>query len=308
MARRNKELDRELDRVLEEARLKLTELRLEIPELEVVPPPDSPPARSPPAVKAEAPPRWRRADLLLGSLGLLLAAWVGLLWSGASGARPRRSFPLPMGAAIGPVVRDGTLLVLDPARQLLLTLGRQGQVQGVARFDGPAIAGLAATEDGFWSTASGGRIASHERGEGFPARKVYRNPHRTPRAVAWDGATLWVSDPVAQSVYQFAPKDSLLPLREVPLAGLKPAGLHRSEDLLWVLDGPTRTVYRYRVGPMPTLVDQLPLGAWLDPQARVSGMAVAGDALWLLTEPPVTLHRFDVKELRWTRLLGSDLL
>lgn len=291
----NRQVNRELDRLLNDVRRRIHALRLDVPVLEALPPPPEPAK-----LQASDPPfLWTRARVALAAIAALGAALAGLA---AFGVRPPAllsSTPLAMDRAVGLVKRGDTLLSLDPARELLVTIGPDGEALGVARFVEPDAVGMAKADDGLWTAAIGGRIALHGSKPGLTVERAYAAPGRSPQALAWDGLLLWVSDPVAGSVYQYAPRGDLAPIRELPLPGLKPVSLHRDRDLLWVLDGPTRTLHRYRVGPLPIAVDELPLGAWLDPQARVAAMAVGGDSLWVITQTPVILHRFSLSRLRW---------
>ena len=65
-------------------------------------------------------------------------------------------------------------------------------------------------------------------------------------------------------------------------------------------DAATLEVRRYRVGPMLVPVDATPLAAWLPNKAQPTGFAVDGARLWVITENPVQLHRFEQKGLVWT--------
>ena len=291
----SRQVNRELDRLLDDARQRIAALRLDVPELEAIPPPPPQPKPSPPG----EPFRFTPFRLALAAAAALGLAAAGLA---AFGVRPpalMKSTHLAMDRATGLVWRGNTLLSLDPTRELLVTVGPNGEALGVARLVEPDATGMAGSDDGLWTAALGGRIALHSGKPGMPVERAYAAPGRSPQALAWDGLLLWVSDPVAGSVYEYAARGDLAPIRELPLPGLKPVGLHRDRELLWVLDGPTRTLRRFRVGPLPVPVDELELGPYLDPQARVAALAVGGDSMWVITQTPVVLHRFALSRLRW---------
>lgn len=309
-------LSGDLQRLLEDARLRIAAVRLDAPELDIVPPPPGPepgaPAQGPvsePGTAEPLPPRpvgakaparrWRRAELLAAAVAAACAAAAALSYRGAGLPALTRSTPVPMAAAVGLALQGGLLHTVDSSRQLLVSLALDGRIAGIVRLEEPGACGLAADSGGFWTSSAGGRISFRSAEPGLPVRRVYANPGRSPRAMAFDGLLLWVSDPVVESVYQYAPRTDLNALRELPLLGLKPAALHREGELLWVLDGPTRVLRRYKIGPLPSPVDEVSLGGYFDAQAQFAGMAVGGESLWILTQSPAVLRRFALRRLRW---------
>lgn len=294
----NRKQASELEKLLAETRRKIAGVRLDVPELDAVAPAPRP-AHGEKREQAAQRRRLRRAEWLLILLALALLGWLGLLVSGIGLPSAHRQVQLPMPSAVGLTHFQGRLYTLDPARQLLVTLSLDGQVQSVTRFDEPDATGIAVSPDGIWTSSKGGRITLRSAELPHPVLKSFANPARTPYGVTWDGILLWVSDPQLESVYQYVPRQELVPVRELPLPGLKAADIFRGYQFLWILDGPTRSIHRFRVGPMPRPVDQLQLGSWLAPHAKVVSMAVDDDTLWVLTEPPVTLHAFPRNRLRW---------
>ncbi|MBI4347812.1 MAG: hypothetical protein HY553_13230 [Elusimicrobia bacterium] len=289
----DRKTQRELDRLLGDVKQKIAGLRLDVPELEALPPPPPPKPPEPPR-----PPVWIPSPKVMAAVTALTAAVAAY----AFGVRPPAkisSTVLAMDRAVGLVRQGDRLLTLDPLRELLVSLGPDGEALGVSRLGERDAIDFVAADDGFWTSAAGGRIVLRGSEPGYPVKKAFANPGRSPQALAWDGILLWVSDPVAGSVYQYAPRAELAPIRELPLPGLSPVALHRDRGLLWILDGPTRSIRRYRVGPLPAPVDELALDPWLPPQARVAGMAVSDESLWILTQSPVTLHRFKLSRLPW---------
>ncbi|MBI5201824.1 MAG: hypothetical protein HY925_09590 [Elusimicrobia bacterium] len=290
----SRQVNRELDKLLEETRHRIRALSVDVPELEAIPPPPPPKSSGP-----STPFHWTRGRALAASAAGAAIAYGVLSFAGVRPSPLVKSAPLAMDRAVGLVLRGDALLSLDPSRELLVTVGPGGEALGVARLVEPDATGLAGADDGLWTASMGGRIALHNNKPGMPVEKAYAAPGRSPQALAWDGLLLWVSDPVAGSVYEYASRGDLAPIRELPLPGLKPVALHKGRELLWVLDGPTRTLRRYRVGPLPVAVDELALGPYLDPQARVAALAVGEDSMWVITQTPVLLHRFTLSRLPW---------
>jgi hypothetical protein len=98
---------------------------------------------------------------------------------------------------------------------------------------------------------------------------------------------------------------SLTPLNLYDLPGAAASGIYAANGLLWVLDSQSRrlTRYSYDTGSL-SAVDTVDLGPRLPADVAVSGLAVGGDFLWVLTAQPAVLHRFALRGLRWQRAVA----
>ncbi len=203
---------------------------------------------------------------------------------------------------MGLAFKEGKLYSVDAKRMLLFAFSEDGgQVTDISRIANPQLGGLSAGPGGFWSSeAAAGRIHRHNSDKDHTVQRTYANANSSPAVIHWTGTSLWASDLRTETIYQYAVQDGLIPLRQYTLEGVRPVGIHVAQDLLWLFDAATLEVRRYRVGPMLVPVDATPLAAWLPNKAQPTGFAVDGARLWVITENPVQLHRFEQKGLVWT--------
>ncbi len=177
------------------------------------------------------------------------------------------------------------------------------QVSHVSRISNPAVGGLAAADDGFWSTdPKAGRIYRHDADADLTVRGNFLNPGQSPSAIFWDGQFLWVHDQRSKTVHQFSVGKTLSLVRQHALPGLSPAGLHVADGILWILDGGTLAVHRYRIGPLLTPMDSALLTDWTTGRPNATGFAVDKEHVWILTDNPPALRRFALSGLAWKLL------
>ncbi|MBI4347895.1 MAG: hypothetical protein HY553_13645, partial [Elusimicrobia bacterium] len=258
---------------------------------------DQLPLPKPPIEPPEPPPEpgspWLAAFLSLAILGATGAGWYALQgWRQWQQGRAHRVFTLDFGNAALLAVRDGLVATVDPKRGLLFTLDAETlATRSIQKFSDAAVGGLSWGKGCLWTTAPDESwVVQREEGSGAKVKRVYELPGTRPTAIAWDGRELWIYDAGAGMLRRYGIGEKLAVLGEWPLETV-PAGLHVADDLLWVAEKATRRIVRYRVGPALEPFDTIDLGRWLPADRRVSGFAVQGGALWLLTESPSELHR-----------------
>lgn len=297
-------LEAQLEKLLDDCRRRISLIQLEPPAPRREPPrakfPEPPPPSAPPprAAAAPEPARGRRARWYALALAALLAGAGYGRWRQQARARTHFSFPLAYSDAAGLAVKDGVLVSADPKRRLLYTYSTDAvQVLSVQKSPDPAPTGLTWGDGCLWTAdPESGAIHQHEPSQ-FEVRRTFANPERSPSALYWDGRRLWASDARTETVYQYAVGASLAPAAQHTLPGIVPVGFHLSEDLLWVFDALTRKVYRYRIGGLLTVQDSYDLSPWLPAASRAKGFTADKDDLWLVTENPAEIHRFDLKSL-----------
>jgi hypothetical protein len=203
--------------------------------------------------------------------------------------------------------RDDKLAAVDADNQALIFFNAEGRKLGTAeRFPNQAPAGLSWADGDFWSTEKGrSAISLHDQTPEHGVRRIYATPTRSPAALAGDNENLWVADAQAAVVYRYLlghslNGTSLTPLNQYNLTGAPAAGLHVADGKLWELDSQSRRLTRYSYDAATlSPEDSVDLGSRLPAKAAISGLAVGGDYLWILTAEPAVLHRFALRELRW---------
>lgn len=309
----------QLDKLLEQCQAKILQVSLEVPGQQGLPrkkriPFRALPVYAPPAAVV-APPKDaaeksrfsekshpKKPLLLFLAAGVFLAAVVWQKRTPAS-SKIHSSFPLPYASTAGLANEKGVFSSIDPQRQLLFTFEfNQAKVKSVRKFSNPAASGLAKGAGSFWSTdAAGGYIYRHNIDKEYSISQTYANPDQSPSAIYWDGEYLWVSDLRTETIYQYSVNGSLVPTKQYTLPGIVPAGIHAANNVLWVLDAVSRKVYRYKTGALLTGLDWADLSPWLPSQGKATGFSADASAMWVITENPAALHRFDLKHLKFSK-------
>ena len=202
----------------------------------------------------------------------------------------------------GLAVKDGTLYTLDPTRGLLLAFAASQselKVLAIRKFSGAAAGGLAWGEDCFWSTdPQNGRIYQHRLDSAYTVMTTYANPESHPSAIAWDGRYLWTSDARTETILQYSVDRALTPARQYTLPGMVPVGIHLEGGALWVFDELSRKAYTYGLGGVLAARDSIDFRDRLPANCRVTGFAADGASIWIVTENPAEIHRFDLRRLK----------
>jgi hypothetical protein len=272
-------------------------------------PPEPAPAQEAPATSRTPPKRWRRV-LFLSAAAAMVPIFF-LIWKGGgSQARSAHaSFPLPLGRMMGLVVRDGTLLTVDTDKQALVTMAADtGRIVSREKFPNPSLRGFTWGQGSFWSSdLESGFIYQH--GPAEPHSLI--NAFPTSRSISvlhHDGQTLWASDVRSEIVHRYfltgkAPDEKLSRQGEYPLPGIVVGGFYQADGVLWILDSLSRKVRRYRLGSggKLSLLDTIDLSPWLATNSEIAGFTVDASSLWLITDNPASLHRFDLPGLSWTQ-------
>lgn len=250
-------------------------------------------------------PAWprlpRRLAWILAALAAAVLAASGLWRWGGRPNGTRRSFPIPYTDTAGLAVAGDALFSVDRKRQLLFSFSADGmRIKTVEQFPNPAVSGLALGEGCLWSTdADTGYIYQHELEWKHSVLRAYANPSRNPTAIYWDGQHLWVYHAKTETVFQFLVRDSLVPIEQYTLPGITPIGLYVKDGILWVYDANTHRVLRFRLGVLATPLDTADISPWLSTRSVVTGFAVGPSGLWLITQNPSEILRFEPKSLTW---------
>lgn len=311
-------MDEKARALIADYRARLKAIALEIPELEARRGRAAPPERdeapvAPPAAPGPAPDQAQarsRRGWLLAALGAAAAAGAAL-WPAPEVAVPAyRAIPLPFSDAAGMAWHDGLLHAIDARRLLLYSIEPEtGEVRALRKFPGSLPSALAASSGAFWSADLGGVIREHAPDAAFTVQRSYQNPERSPTVLHWDGAHLWAADSRTETVYQYTVGEALNPVRQYSFPGVRVAGLHAADGLLWVLDGSKRELTRCQAKALAVVEDAADLSPWLAAGEKPTGLVVREQALWIITERPARLHRVPLAELRWRPLVepvGSD--
>jgi len=309
-------------RFLEEFQARLSSVELNVPRLENL----APKRTQKPVMdlRAAVRPRakrnaaaWRprlKWTLLAAALAALCVAALrsAARWASSGSPRAHRSFALPLASTAGLAAKDGALYTLDPARGLLAAFtaaGSELKVISMRMFSGAAAGALAWGEDCIWSTdAQNGRILRHRLDADYTVATAYANAESRPTAVYWDGSHLWASDARTETILRYGVDGVLTPQRQYALPGMVPAGIRLEEGaargsgpkgaVLWVFDSLSRRAYAYGVDGMLAARDSIDFRGRLSPGCRVTGFAQDGGFIWIVTENPAELHRFDLRYLK----------
>lgn len=188
---------------------------------------------------------------------------------------------------------DGRIFELDPAKGLKF----------LQTFPNSLTTGLSAGNNCLWSTdAFHHRFYKHDPGT-FAILASFPTPGPAPSAVYWDGSSLWLADRKTRLVYKYShiQRDATAPAR-YQLLEAEPAGLWRTDDLLWVLDQAGKTIRRYRLDKELIPVDTLDISGWLPEKTQPVGLALAGPEIWILTENPSFLYKRGQNQVTWVRM------
>ena len=301
----------ELERLLRDYRSELSEIKLDtpplsLPELEAEPAVNAPEEHdvASPALGTTTAatagvsgtrPRFGRVAVLMVAAALSAAGLQR--WYVRASERAQHSFPLPWTQTGALAFQGSNLVTVDPQRQLLFTVATDGGgVRVVQKIQNTSVSGLTFGNGCLWSSNAGsGFIYQHNLDRDHTVRRAYANPDQNPSALYWDGTSLWASDARTETIYQYSLGDALTPVKQFTLPKVSPAGIYVSDDLLWVFDSITLKLYRYRMGIELTPMDSLDLSSRLPANSKVTGFSVEHSNLWLITEKPAALHRFDLR-------------
>ncbi|HAM34453.1 MAG TPA: hypothetical protein DEB40_13755 [Elusimicrobia bacterium] len=254
---------------------------------------------------SRAPRRFPWPYALAAALMLAAAAsW----WGYRETALPaHQAFALAPAQLRGLVLRDNRLYSTDPQSQILMGFKADGRkLKAEGKLANPVLGQMAWIDGAFWSSSLGREVLyQHGAGPEHGVSRTYTTPNRHPFALCSDGDDLWVGDSQSNLAYRYLIGHSLTgtaltPLNQYTLPGGAPAGLHAADSLLWVLYSQSRHLarYRYDSGTIKP-VDETDLSLWLPLVHPVAGMTADSSTLWVLTDSPTTLHRFDLRQLRW---------
>lgn len=248
----------------------------------------APPAPAPEAA-APAPRPWRAsrgaALILAAALTIPAASWLAL--------RPRRvpaRFALNTRQAQGLSLAHGTLVSLDPERQLLvLADAATGEITAIQKFAVPGAVDVAWGDGCLWSVTNKGKILRHDASGAYDVQQSYDSGAGEGGPLSWDGSSLWLAVPGQLRKYALSP--SLVLERTIAVPGLVPAGLQVAANHVWLLDNASRQALEYAVaGSDIRRLRSIDLSS---PLAGSEPRGIAADAgwLWIAAAPPAVLHR-----------------
>lgn len=232
--------------------------------------------------------------------GVCIAGLIGLAAARSQMrlAKAHQEFPVASPRVAGLAIMQNRLIAADPERQLLLLInGDDGEISTVQKLANAALSGLASSSDHLWSATKTGEVFEHNFDPDHSVRQEYDAQLRQGGPLYWDGQSLWICDFGSNSIRQYSVGDTLTLTKEFLVPGVTPAGLHVSNGQLWLIDGPSRKLMRYRVAAMLEPIDSLDLTRWLGPGAQPAGLAVNESTLWVVTDSPAVLHRFALEDL-----------
>lgn len=265
-------------------------------------PTPAPPRR--PAGDDDEPVQERGNSLAAWLAAAVVAALIAGGWVVASRVQRKNSHwenALPLKSAVGLALRGGSLYSFDRAAGRLAAVdAATGAVLSLKRFPNASASGLAASADRLWSADANGILYEHGLGDDYAVRRTFANPNRRPSALHWDGAHLWIADARTNSLYEYTVGASLVPARQFTLPpGVAPVGLHVENGVVWVLDANGRAIRRYRARALLEPLDSMDLKPWIPAPATPAGMVVGEQNLWISSDGPAELHRFDPRGLSW---------
>lgn len=270
-----------------------------LPEPPRLPPPPRPPARD-----DDEPAQEKGGSLTAWLVAAVAAAFLVSGWAVTSRVQRKNSHwmsALPLKSVVSLARREGTLYSFDRAAGQLAALdAATGAVISLKRFPNGSANGLAASSDRLWSADANGILYEHRLEDDYPVRRTFANPNRRPSALHWDGAHLWIADARTNSLYEYTVGASLVPARQFTLPpGVAPVGLHVANGVVWVLDANGRAIRRFRARALLEPIDSMDLKPWIPAPATPTGMVVGEQALWISSDGPAELHRFDPRKLSW---------
>lgn len=282
-------------------------ITLSIPDIEILAPgeffdePTPQALAQPRASKSLKLPHLQRKTLAVGlaaAVAMSVLFWSLARWRGLAAERAQRFFPLPLAGAAALAEEGGQLHALDPKRGLLITLKLESGapvISMIRKLPNPSATGLAAGSGVLWTAESRGILRRHAPDKELSVTLTFANPESSLSALFWDGRSLWAADSRTETLFEFTPGNSLLPAGQYTLAGLAPAGLSVSGRVLWVLDGPSKKIQRFRLGGVLSTDGSADLTPWLKSGSRAAGFIVSDEWVWILSENPAGLHRLDAR-------------
>ncbi len=234
---------------------------------------------------------------------LLVAALAGGAWVLAGRLQLKsghRVVALPLSSAVGLARRGPVLYSFDRARMRMAAIdSAAGGVISLKSFPHGPASGIAASPEKLWSADADGFLHEHRLDDEYSVRRTFANPDRRPSALHWDGSHLWIADARTNSLYEYTVGASLVPARQFTLPpGVAPVGLHVESGLVWVLDANSRAIRRFRARALLEPVDSMNLRPWISAPRAPTGMVV-GEHLWISSDGPAELHRFELRKLPW---------
>ncbi|MFI5346997.1 MAG: hypothetical protein ACHQ51_11545 [Elusimicrobiota bacterium] len=189
----------------------------------------------------------------------------------------------------------------------LLTLSRAGHV--LERISAPGHAeSLAWSQGSLWS-ADGRSPEVTERRDGGRST-VYRLNH-VPFALFAKGNSVWTVEKNGHALHQYLISRSILgamlqPLDLFDVPEVSPEAFAFDDaGNLWIADDETRSLFRMRPEKGAyKIVERAPLSPLLGPAAVFRGLAIDGDAVWILARPAeggaATIRRIRLDRLDWS--------
>ncbi|HAH07127.1 MAG TPA: hypothetical protein DCM05_11510 [Elusimicrobia bacterium] len=284
----------------------LEDLSLRLSKVDLAPPPGPrsslgkgprPAARDRPAAKKPTALRFPAAAFVL-VLGAALAAVLWLVRHPKPAATV--SIPYPASRPASLAVKDGQYVSFDRSSKELVRLDSDGsRVVERQAFPSPAAA-LSINKSCLWSVDAVNRKIYRHHPDSCSILETFESPGLEPSAIFSDGDILWTADRAARRVYRHAKVDRLPVLSSNPIADEDPVDLARVGEHLWVLDGDSSRVSRYRIDKPFRPAGNASLQDFLPAGSVPVGFALEGRWLWVMTRNPSSLHRIPANALRFS--------
>ncbi|MBI4655953.1 MAG: hypothetical protein HY746_04295 [Elusimicrobia bacterium] len=238
---------------------------------------------------------WKITGLIL----IVTAVAAAVIWHQRNSAEKfHRVFPLSYSRTAGLAVKYPYVFSIDPQRQLIFTIYQEnGGIKSVKKFPNQNPTGLSFGDDHIWSS-DGVNVYQHDMNSDYSVRRKFTNPGHNPGGLCWDSGFLWIGDSKTATISKYAAGSSLDLIKQYALPGIMPSDFYVSGDILWIPEPAGGKIIRYRAGPSLNKVDSIELSSWLSAGSRIAGFAAEESLLWVVTENPAELHRFDLKHLQ----------
>jgi hypothetical protein len=263
------------------------------------PPPPPPPAPKPaapaPSVAPAAPPKPAPSPDLRDSE---LPQYDDLTVK----VRPTETKELDADLPGGLIVGGSEIIFIERDDHMLVSLNSSREpVRIDTPFPNLSPSSIAESIYGIWSVDSESRKIRLHRHDTMIVRQSFDAPGDMPHGLHWDGQHLWTTDvskDAARRVYRHSfDTTRLAVLASFSVKEKNPIAVHRDRSMLWVLDGTTLRVGRYRIGSSLQYLGSADLGSLIPEGKRVTGFAADIDSVWVLTQNPSRLHRIDKRRL-----------
>lgn len=223
----------------------------------------------------------------------VLAAFALSVWLLNTGQDSVITLPPASASGLCADGKAGSVFFIDPMRQLLISVSLgDKRVKAMQSFHSPGMKALACDGQEFWSS-DGKNIYSHAPLSGHPVKASYKAAGAL-RSLCLDEGTLWA---VSEAGKLYAYRDGVLKVTfDVP--GPRGSLSCVSEGRLWVLDPEKGRLAVFDAAQGMRKLAETNVKSAL-PKGRLAGMAVAGKAIWVITQNPAELAFIGTENMKF---------